>query len=70
MRYLIALTTLVLLAGCNRGSNDEISRFHEDGRIKPSIAIALIQPDCSLLSAVQYTLNRSREDEWSFFVEF
>ena len=39
MRYILVLTALAFLASCNRGSNDEISRFHEDGRIKPSIAI-------------------------------
>lgn len=57
MRYLLALTALALLAGCNRGSNDEMSRFHEDGRIKPSIAIA------SMLDTTSFDASWNLSDE-------
>lgn len=37
----VALALLVLASvSCNRSQNSEMSRFHEDGRLKPSVAIA------------------------------
>lgn len=37
----VLLSSLVLLAaGCSRNQNDGMSLFHEDGRVKPSIAVA------------------------------
>lgn len=57
MRYILVLTALAFLASCNRGSNDEMSRFHEDGRIKPSIAIA------SMLDTTNFDASWSLSDE-------
>lgn len=39
MRYLSAVILSILAISCNRGG-DEISRFHEDGRAKPAVAVA------------------------------
>ncbi|HSX26909.1 MAG TPA: CT253 family lipoprotein [Chlamydiales bacterium] len=39
MRYLSAVMLSVLAVSCNR-SGDEVSRFHEDGRAKPAVAVA------------------------------
>lgn len=57
MRYLLVLTAFALLSSCNRGSNDEMSRFHEDGRIKPSVAIA------SMLDTTTFDASWSLSDE-------
>lgn len=56
MRYLI-LAALIALVGCNRGSNDEMSRFHEDGRVKPSVAIA------SMLDTTSFDASWNLSDE-------
>ncbi len=39
MRYLSVILIGLAAIGCNR-TNDQTSRFHEDGRAKPSVAIA------------------------------
>jgi hypothetical protein len=39
MRYLPTLLLVLLGVGCSRG-NDTMTRFHEDGRAKPVVAIA------------------------------
>ncbi|MES2274011.1 MAG: CT253 family lipoprotein [Chlamydiota bacterium] len=39
MRYLSASLLALSLFGCSR-NNDEMSRFHEDGRAKPVVAVA------------------------------
>jgi len=40
MRYLSAIMLGLGLMSCNRSNNDEMSRYHEDGRAKPSVAVA------------------------------
>lgn len=40
MRYLTSILLGLAIVGCCRNGNDEMSRFHEDGRTKPSVAIA------------------------------
>lgn len=40
MRKTVATILALAAVSCNRNSNDEVSRFHEDGRAKPSVAIA------------------------------
>ena len=57
MRYLLILTAFAFLTSCNRGSNDEMSRFHEDGRIKPSVAIA------SMLDTTNFDASWSLSNE-------
>lgn len=42
MRITLALLVALAAVSCNRSSNTEMSRFHEDGRAKPSVAIAPI----------------------------
>lgn len=39
MRYLSAIVLGILAASCSR-SSDEVSRYHEDGRAKPVVAVA------------------------------
>ncbi len=39
MRYLSAIVLGILAASCSRNS-DEVSRYHEDGRAKPVVAVA------------------------------
>ena len=57
MRY--ALATLIGLAAvsCNRCNQDEMSRFHEDGRTKPSVAIA------SMLDTTPFDASWSLSEE-------
>lgn len=40
MRRIPALLITLAAVSCNRTQNDEMSRFHEDGRAKPSVAVA------------------------------
>jgi hypothetical protein len=40
MRYIPAILIGLAAVSCNRNSNEQVSRFHEDGRIKPSVAVA------------------------------
>ena len=42
MRYTLAVLVTLAAFGCARNGSDEMSRFHEDGRAKPSLAIASI----------------------------
>ncbi len=39
-RLLFSLVVLLSAVSCNRSQIEEMSRFHEDGRVKPSVAIA------------------------------
>jgi hypothetical protein len=58
MRHLSTLLVLAALASCNR-TNNEMSRFHEDGRAKPSVAIA------SLLDTTSFDASWSLSDEFT-----
>ena len=40
MRCATAILIALAAVSCSRNSNDEMSRFHEDGRAKPSVAVA------------------------------
>ncbi len=57
MRYISAILVALAAAGCNRSNNDGISRFHEDGRVKPSVAIA------SLLDSTSFDCSWSLSEE-------
>lgn len=57
MRYVTSVIMALALASCNRNSNDQVSRFHEDGRTKPSIAIA------SMLDSTSFDVSWSLSDE-------
>lgn len=57
MRYAVVFAALIALTSCNRGSNDEMSRFHEDGRVKPSVAIA------SMLDTTSFDASWSLSEE-------
>lgn len=56
MRYLCAVLIGLAAVSCNR-SNDEMSRFHEDGRAKPSVAIA------SMLDTTSFDASWSLSEE-------
>ena len=54
----ISLFLLALAAvSCNRTQTDEMSRFHEDGRVKPSVAIA------SMLDTTAFDASWSLSEE-------
>jgi hypothetical protein len=57
MKYLSALLLGLAAISCSRNSNDEMSRFHEDGRAKPTIAIA------SMLDTTSFDASWSLSDE-------
>ncbi len=57
MRHAFALLILLAAVSCNRGQNEEMSRFHEDGRVKPSIAIA------SLIDTTSFDASWSLSEE-------
>ncbi|EKE08625.1 MAG: hypothetical protein ACD_17C00077G0002 [uncultured bacterium] len=60
MRFLLVIAVLFnLVSCCHRGSNDEMSRFHEDGRIKPTIAIA------SMLDSTSFDASWSLSEEFT-----
>ena len=40
MRHIPTILIALAAVSCNRSQNDQMSRFHEDGRSKPSVAIA------------------------------
>lgn len=57
MRY-IPLTILALAAiGCNRNNSAEVSLFHEDGRTKPTVAVA------SMLDTTTFDASWSLSEE-------
>lgn len=57
MRYTLAILVGLAAVSCNRGNNDEMSRFHEDGRAKPTVAIA------SLLDTTTFDVSWSLSEE-------
>lgn len=57
MRRIPAILIALAAASCNRNQNDEMSRFHEDGRAKPSVAVA------SLLDTTSFDASWSLSEE-------
>lgn len=57
MRYIPAILIALAAVSCNRNNNDQVSRFHEDGRIKPSVAIA------SMLDTTTFDASWSLSEE-------
>jgi len=57
MRYIPAILIGLAAVSCNRNNNDQVSRFHEDGRIKPSVAIA------SMLDTTSFDASWSLSEE-------
>lgn len=57
MRRIPAILIALAAASCNRSQNDEMSRFHEDGRAKPSVAVA------SLLDTTSFDASWSLSEE-------
>lgn len=59
MRCISAILLALAAISCNRTNNDEMSRFHEDGRVKPSVAIA------SLLDTTSFDASWSLSEEFT-----
>ncbi len=57
MRYLSAILMGLVAASCSHNNNVEVSRFHEDGRAKPSITVA------SLLDSTSFDATWSLSEE-------
>lgn len=57
MRYLLPILSLIFAVSCSRTHHEEMSRFHEDGRVKPTVAIA------SILDSTSFDSNWSLSDE-------
>ncbi len=57
MRKISLLLLALAAASCNRSQTNEMSRFHEDGRVKPSVAIA------SVLDTTSFDASWSLSDE-------
>jgi len=57
MRPIPALLIALAAVSCNRNQNDEMSRFHDDGRAKPSVAVA------SMLDTTSFDASWSLSDE-------
>lgn len=57
MRCIPLLILALAAVSCNRSQSDEMTRFHEDGRIKPSVAIA------SMLDTTAFDASWSLSDE-------
>ena len=58
LRYLTLLISSLLIVGCGKNNTDETSsRFHEDGRGKPSVAITTI------IDSTAYDIPWSMSDE-------
>lgn len=57
MRYIPSILIALAAVSCNRSQNDEMSRFHEDGRAKPSVAIA------SMLDSTSFDVTWSLSEE-------
>jgi hypothetical protein len=58
MRYFSALTIVLFAASCAR-NNDQMSRFHEDGRAKPVVAVA------SLIDTTSFDAPWSLSEEFT-----
>lgn len=59
MRYLPAILLGLAAVSCNRNNNQDMTRFHEDGRVKPSVAIA------SMLDTTPFDASWSLSEEIS-----
>lgn len=57
MRYLSAIVIALAAVSCSRNCCDEMTRFHEDGRAKPSVAIA------SMLDTTSFDASWSLSEE-------
>jgi len=57
MRYLPAIFLSLAIVSCNRNNNEQMTRFHEDGRSKPSLAIA------SMLDTTTFDASWSLSEE-------
>src|SRR5690606_9596020 len=57
MRYIPFIILALAAIGCNRSSNTEVSLFHEDGRAKPTVAIA------SMLDTTSFDASWSLSEE-------
>ena len=57
MRRIPAILIALAAVSCSRNQNDEMSRFHEDGRAKPSVAVA------SLLDTTSFDASWSLSEE-------
>lgn len=57
MRYTLTLLLALAAISCNRNNNDEMTRFHEDGRSKPSVALA------SMLDTTPFDASWSLSEE-------
>lgn len=57
MRYIPSALIALALMSCNHNQNDQVSRFHEDGRAKPSIAVA------SMLDSTSFDVSWSLSEE-------
>lgn len=57
MRYPFAILIALGAVSCSHNNNVEMSRFHEDGRAKPSVAIA------SMLDTTSFDANWSLSEE-------
>lgn len=57
MRHTLALLAALAAVSCNRSGSDEMTRFHEDGRSKPSVAIA------SMFDTTNFDANWSLSEE-------
>lgn len=60
MRYSIVIATALLFFSCHRNSsNEEMSRFHEDGRVKPAVAVA------SVIDTTPFDVSWSLSEEFT-----
>lgn len=59
MRAIFVFFIILSITGCNRTKQEEMSRFHEDGRVKPSIAIA------SVLDTTSFDASWSLSEEFT-----
>ena len=57
MRYLSTIILGMLAIGCCCRNNDEVSRYHEDGRAKPIVAVA------SMIDTTSFDANWSLSEE-------
>lgn len=57
MRYIPSALIALALMSCSHNQNDQVSRFHEDGRAKPSIAVA------SMLDSTSFDVSWSLSEE-------
>ncbi len=57
MRYIPSILIALAAVSCSRNQNDEMSRFHDDGRAKPSVAVA------SMLDSTSFDVSWSLSEE-------